>query len=108
MNQITLIGRLGQDPDVKEKYTTFSIATRDGKDKTNWHNCVTFQKTAELINTFKKGELIGVQGRLEYNKVNEKTYTSIVVSNIVLFPARAKTEGSKPETTNNEQDELPF
>ena len=55
-NQLQLIGRLGKDPETR--YTTqgtgithFSVATsekRDGEERTEWHDIVTFGKTAEF------------------------------------------------------------
>ena len=78
LNKIMLIGRLGQDPELK--YTPngaailqISIATdtswkdQDGNQqtKTEWHRIVIWRKTAEFIAQYaKKGTRIYVEGRL--------------------------------------------
>jgi single-strand DNA-binding protein len=80
-NQITLIGRLGKDAEIRsiqsgDQVASFSIATDDGyKDKngdwkkvTNWHQVVTFQKglIKQIETRGKKGARVFVQGTLEY------------------------------------------
>ena len=97
MNTINLVGRLGNDPEVKENRTTFSIATNDGfgeKKKTNWHNCVVFGKLAEIVNNYaKKGENIAVQGSIDYYKTQEgKTFTSILVNNVTLLSSKQEAQ----------------
>ena len=60
LNKVLLVGRLGQDPEIRHSQdgnaiASFSIATneswrdRDGnqQEKTHWHNCVAFGATAE-------------------------------------------------------------
>ncbi|MBR4741597.1 MAG: single-stranded DNA-binding protein, partial [Desulfovibrio sp.] len=60
LNKVQLIGRLGQDPQLRytqsgSPLASFSVATdesftdRDGnrQEKTEWHRIVVFQKTAE-------------------------------------------------------------
>ncbi len=97
MNTINLVGRLGNDPEVKENRTTFSIATNDGfgeKKKTNWHNCVVFGKLAEIVNNYaKKGDNIAVQGSLDYYKTQEgKVYASILVNNVTLLGSKQEAQ----------------
>ena len=76
-NFITLVGRLGADPDVKEttkgdNYASLSVATnerykgKDGeyKEKTQWHKVMVFnpQVASSLQKYMKKGDTIIVQG----------------------------------------------
>jgi single-strand DNA-binding protein len=81
---ITVIGRLGRDPEMRylpsgDPVTTFSIATdRAYKDKsgqtvkeTTWFRVSVFGKTAENVNQFtSKGKMVLVEGRL---RVDPKT-----------------------------------
>src|SRR5215471_15613995 len=69
VNKVILVGNLGKDPEVK--YTPsgmavarFTLATNDRfkdkegnwQDKTEWHNLVAFQRTAEIVGEYlKKG-----------------------------------------------------
>ena len=69
VNKVILIGNLGKDPEVK--YTPsgmavarFTLATNERykdkegnwQDKTEWHNLVAFQRTAEIVGEYlKKG-----------------------------------------------------
>ena len=97
LNKVTLIGRLGQDPEVREvgtsKVANFSIATdesytdRSGNkvEKTEWHKIVMWNKAAENAQAFlKKGSLVYVEGKIETrsweNDSGEKRYTTEIKS----------------------------
>ena len=78
LNRWSGIGRVGQDPEVKEvkpgvKRASFSIATSDSwkdqngerKEKTEWHRIVAWRKLAEIIEKYlKKGQQVYVEGKL--------------------------------------------
>ena len=105
VNKVILLGHLGKDPEVK--YTPsgtavakFSIATnerykdKDGnwQDRTEWHNIVAWQRTAEIAGEYlKKGKQVYIEGRLrtdswEDKNTHEKKYrTEIVVEDMVLL-----------------------
>lgn len=80
MNQITLTGNLGKDPELRTvgdtQLTTFSVAssetyTKNGEKvtKTEWHTVKAWGRTAEVIaQYFKKGSKILLTGKLEYEK----------------------------------------
>ncbi|HCR4860913.1 TPA: single-stranded DNA-binding protein, partial [Enterococcus faecium] len=75
INNVTLVGRLTKDPDLR--YTasgtavaTFSLAVnrnftnQNGNREADFINCVIWRKPAETMATLaKKGSLIGVVGR---------------------------------------------
>lgn len=83
-NNITLIGRIGNDLEIKNfenngTYLRFSIAVDDSyfnkeKEKVErvyWHNCYGRNQTAEFIErNFAKGDLIALNGKL-----TSRTYT---------------------------------
>lgn len=95
MNNVTLVGRLTRDPEVR--YTNdnlavarFSIAVnRQKKGEVDYPNCIAFGKTAELVEQYmRKGSRVGVIGRLQtgsYEKNGEKRYTTDVVADRVEF-----------------------
>lgn len=81
-NQATIIGRLGQEPELKylkdgTPVLTISVATdesytdRDGQkvQRTEWHRVVVFQRRAEACAAhLRKGSLVHVVGRLTTRK----------------------------------------
>ena len=97
MNTLTLVGRLGKDPEVTEskngvKIAKFSIATNDGygeNKKTNWHNCTAFNKAAEIIGDYvNKGDNLAVNGTVDYNKYEDKVYTNVIVNQFTLLGSK--------------------
>ena len=85
-NVVNLIGRLGQDPEVKNlkggktvvnvsMVTSDSYKTKDGEQRedSEWHSLVSWGKSAEYIgNNFAKGDLVFVSGKLTYNEYEDK------------------------------------
>ena len=103
-NKVQLIGNLGNDPEIitldsGKKLAKFSLATNeyykdaDGQKqtKTEWHNLVAWNKTAELIENYvTKGKEIAIEGKLTSrtwdDKEGNKRYTTeVVVNEVVLF-----------------------
>ena len=103
-NSVRLIGRVGNNPEVKnfdggKKVATLTLATNevyynDKNEKvetTQWHNLVAWGKTAEIIEKFvEKGKEIAVEGKLTYRNYDDKDgnkryVTKIVVNEVVLF-----------------------
>ena len=98
VNKVILVGRLGQDPDVRympneTAVCNFSLATSSSyKDKTGervdqteWHRIVMFGKVAEIAKEYlKKGSQIFIEGRLQTRKWQTKEgqdrYTTEVVA----------------------------
>jgi single-strand DNA-binding protein len=80
VNKVIILGRLGQDPELKrfddEKVMCkFSVATSDKwtdkqsgeqKESTEWHNVVAWGKIAELCNSYlSKGRQVYIEGKLK-------------------------------------------
>ena len=136
MNQVSLIGRLTRDPDVRygaanqSAVARFSIAIDRGKDKdgndrgADFPSIVCFGKTAELVESYLgKGRLVGITGRIQtgsYEKDGKKVYTTDIVADRVEFLDRGdrSTEGGfrndAPGQTaptgfeNMTDDDIPF
>jgi single-strand DNA-binding protein len=103
VNKVILLGRLGQDPELK--YTpggaavcNFSMATTESwtdkqgqkQEKTEWHRIVVWGKLAELCNQYlSKGRQAFVEGRLQTrswdDKDGSKRYTTEILANTVQF-----------------------
>ena len=90
LNKVTLIGNLGNDPEVRattggNRVATFSLATSrswsgpsgDKQEKTEWHRCVVWNskssQLADIVERYvKKGDKIYVEGRIEYRQWQDK------------------------------------
>lgn len=130
MNNVSLIGRLTCDPDVRYKdelaIARFALAVArpkmNGKEATSdFPNCIAFGKTAEMIEKYVgKGRLIGLTGRIQTgnytNKDGVKVYTTDVVAEHIFFLDKRPDTDEKPAERSNipdgfEQisaDEIPF
>jgi len=115
VNRVTLIGRLGRDPDLK--YTPggvavakFSLATDEVfKDKsgekqqrTEWHNIVAWEKLAEIVKQYLvKGSQVYIEGTIKSHKYKGRDHTEKTAYEIV---ARSLTMlgGGTPKTTETE------
>lgn len=103
VNKVILLGRLGQDPELK--YTpggspvcNFSLATTESwtdksgqkQEKTEWHRVVVWGKLAELCNQYlSKGRQAFLEGRLQTrawdDKDGNKRYTTEILASTVQF-----------------------
>ena len=109
VNKVTLLGRLGKDPDLR--YTpsgtavaNFSMATdmvwkdQEGnqQQKTEWHRIVAWKKTAEIANNYlKKGRQVYIEGRLQTRSWTDKNdviryTTEVIVDNLVLIGSKTE------------------
>lgn len=84
MNSVHLVGRVGQDPDYRRfdnggELIEISLATSETwrdrnsgerKEKTQWHRVkVTNENVVKIAREYvRKGDLIGVEGKLEYRQ----------------------------------------
>lgn len=96
MNIVVLVGRLTRDPELKygqsgKAYSRFSLAVNRpmSKDEADFINCVAFGKTAELIGEYlRKGRRVGVNGRLQMNKYENRVSYDVLVENIEFLEAK--------------------
>jgi single-stranded DNA-binding protein len=118
MNNVTLMGRLTRDPELKysqagKAYCRFTVAVnRDfNKDEADFINCLAFGKTAETIAEWLgKGRKIALQGRIQtgsyQNSNGDTVYTTEVVADRFEFVDSAKSETSKNQSYSNNDDVL--
>lgn len=123
MNNVTLVGRLTKDPDVR--YTNeqmcvarFTVAVnRIKKDEADFISCVSFGKTAEFIEKyFIKGSQIGIVGHIQTGSYEKNDGSKVYTTDVIID--RAEFVGSKGEKaessnqldgfTNLEDDDMPF
>ena len=137
VNKVVLIGHLGSDPETRftpsgAAVGNFNLATNESwkdangdiQDKTEWHRCVMFGKSAELAgNLLKKGQLVFTEGKLQTrnweDKDGVKRYTTEVVCEMFTMLGRKmdnennQSSGSfsSPEQstdTKSDDEDLPF
>jgi single-strand DNA-binding protein len=100
INKVILIGRLGNDPEVRvsqdgNKIVRLSLATSDSwkdkntnerKEKTEWHRIVIFSVgLAEIAEKYlKKGSKLYLEGQLQTRKYNDQAGVEKYTTEIVL------------------------
>jgi single-strand DNA-binding protein len=125
VNKVILVGNVGKDPEIKfaangNAVASFSMATTDRTkdqqgnwtDRTEWHNLVAFQRTAEIIRDYvKKGSKLYIEGRIqtrswEDKETKEKRYrTEIVVNDLVLLSGRGDGESGGGSRGGSQYDQ---
>lgn len=122
VNKVMLVGRLGQDPDVRympneTAVCNFSLATsrryknKDGErvENTEWHRVVMFGKLAEIAKEYvKKGSQIYIEGRLQTRKWQTKEgqdryTTEIVAENMTMLGGRSDATGGSNQSSNDSE-----
>jgi single-strand DNA-binding protein len=132
LNKVMLIGRLGQDPELK--YTQsgiavvkFSLATsqqwkdQDGntQDKTEWHNVVAWRRLAEICAEYlKKGSKVYLEGALStssWEDENKKKHyrTEVVLNDMIMLDSKGTADNNVNTVSDNsssqtKDDDLPF
>ncbi len=115
-NKVILIGRVGNDPEMRnaqdgKSIANFSLATSEKykdksgqrQEKTDGHRCAAFGRLAEIIGQYvKKGAHLYVEGRITYRKWQdrdgvEKYATDIIVHDMQML-------GGKEQASNQKQD----
>ena len=118
LNKVTLIGRLGNDPEVRHMpngnpVANISIATsRRWKDKqsdekreeTEWHRIVCFNRLAEIVGEhLKKGSMIYIEGRIRTNKWQDQSgqdrlTTEIVAEQMTMLDRKNDSTSGQPSS----------
>jgi single-strand DNA-binding protein len=86
VNKVFLLGNVGKDPEIRSTaggmtIASFTLATADRQkdssgnwaDKTEWHNLVAFQRTAEIVRDYvKKGTQLFIEGKIQTRSWDDK------------------------------------
>lgn len=109
LNKVTLIGRLGADPEVRYMpnggaVANISLATNfrwkdkqtgERKESTEWHRVVFFNRLAEIVGEYlKKGGQVYVEGRLQTRKWQDQSghdryTTEIIATEMQMLDSRS-------------------
>lgn len=137
VNKVILIGNTGQDPELR--YTgsgaavaNISLATTekwkdrdsgDMQERTEWHRCVAFGRTAEIIGEYvTKGTPLYVEGKLQTRKWqdrdgNDRWTTEIVIREMQMLGSRGdRQRDDRPQQSEPQaapppaefDDDIPF
>jgi single-strand DNA-binding protein len=110
VNKVTIVGNLGNDPEVKfmpsgGAVANISVATSESwkdkqtgeqKEKVEWHRIVFFNKLAEIVGEYlKKGSQVYVEGSLRTRKWQDQSgadryTTEIVASNMQMLGGKTE------------------
>ncbi len=109
VNKVLLLGNVGKDPEIRATaggmtVATFTLATADRAkdaqgnwaDKTEWHNLVAFQRTAEVVRDYvKKGTQLFIEGKIQTRSWDDKESgqkkyrTEILVNDLTLLGSKS-------------------
>jgi single-strand DNA-binding protein len=119
-NRATLMGHVGQDPDVRtntqgDKFASFSLATSETwkdkttgerKDQTEWHRIVVYNPNiAGVVEQYvKKGSRVLVEGQIKTRTYTDKDGIERKITEIVVgrFDGKLSLEGS-PQPRNQDE-----
>lgn len=107
LNQTVIVGRLVKDPELYEtekgnKVTNITLAVprsfknMDGEYDTDFISCVLWKGIAEnTVEYCKKGDLIGVKGRIQSRKINideetRREVLEVVAEKVTYLSSRSK------------------
>lgn len=117
MNKVCLTGRITKNIELKYNQnnvaiTSFTLAVtrkfknQNGEYESDFINCIAYSSTAELLSKYvKKGDLLGIEGRIQtrnYEKDGKRIYVTEVIVDSIDF-LQAKKDESKQETENTKQ-----
>ena len=129
VNKLTLIGRVGNAPEIKtldngSKVAKFSLATTEKyKDKngdkienTEWHNLVFWRNLVDVVEMFvEKGMLLHIEGKIRYRSYEKngvkQYFTEIEGRELNMLSSKEKKEEKPKEQEKEppeEADDLPF
>ena len=109
LNQTIIVGRLLQDPELKEtdsgkKVTNVTLAVprsfknSNGQYETDYINCVLWKGIAEsTVQYCKKGDLVGIKGRIqtreyETNEEVKKHVTEVIAEKVTFLSGKKADE----------------
>lgn len=134
INRVVLVGRLTADPQFRTTPNGVSIANftiavnrtftnAQGEREADFINCVVFRKQAENVNNYlSKGQLAGVDGRIQSrsyeNKEGNRVFVTEVVCDSVQFlepkgnnnqnVSQGQQTGTRKQQTGNVAKDNPF
>jgi single-strand DNA-binding protein len=120
INQVTLVGRLTRDPELKSTTDGTSVANitlavnrhfrnHNGEIETDFVQCILWRRAAEnTCNYCKKGTIVGITGRLQSrhydNKEGKRVYVTEVIVETIRFLSGGKPHDGSPELEQKKEE----
>lgn len=120
INRVILVGRLTRDVEVRRTTSGLSVAQftvacdrrfsrqdNNGQPSADFINCVAWRQTADFLGSYaKKGNLVGVEGRIQTRTYDDKDgkrvyVTEVVCDNVQLLESRRAREDSYQGSNNS-------
>jgi single-strand DNA-binding protein len=127
LNKVMLIGRLGQDPEMRytpsgKPLTKFQMAVnrswtsadKEKKTETEWFTVVSWGKLAEICNQYlKKGLQVYIEGRLHTRHwVDDQganhSSVEVVAQEMIMLGGRAEEDNPDQSDDPTPEEEYPF
>lgn len=122
INRVVLVGRLTKDPEFRTTQSGVNVATftlavnrtftnAQGEREADFINIVVFRKQADNVNNYlKKGNLAGVDGRIQSrsyeNKEGQRVFVTEVVADSVQF-LEPKNNNQKNNQSQQQRGQAP-
>lgn len=127
LNKVMLIGRLGQEPEMRytpsgRPLTKFQLATNrswksaDGEKKTEteWFNVIAWGKLAEICNQYlSKGQQVYIEGRLHTRQWQDEeggnhSAVEVIAKEMLMLNSKSEEQDSESNEGIHSKDEYPF
>ncbi|EOF4146885.1 TPA: single-stranded DNA-binding protein [Streptococcus pyogenes] len=125
INNIVLVGRMTKDAELRYTASQVAVATftlavnrrfkeQNGEREADFINCVIWRQSAEnLANWAKKGDLIGVTGRIQTrnyeNQQEQRVYvTEVVAESFQMLESRNSQQQSGQDNSSQNDNSQPF
>ena len=125
VNKVIIIGRLGQDPEMKTVgqgavVTRLNVATSENwvdksgqkQERTEWHRITVWGKLAEICGKYlSKGRQVYVEGRLQtrsWEDNGQKKYATEIIASTVQFLGSASGETSTQDRSSSQSQGSDF
>ena len=127
INKVIIVGRLGQDPEVRfmpngKAAANFTVATSERwkdkqsgeqKEKTEWHKITMFDRLAEISGEYlSKGSNVYLEGKLQTRKWQnqqgaDQYTTEILVNNMQMLDSKNQTAVNQGQQQPSYQQQAP-
>ena len=114
INRVVLVGRITKDAEIKKTQSgisscRFTLAV-DKKDGADFINCQSWRQSADFMGYCKKGDIVGVDGRLTtytYERDGRKTTVTEVIADSVRRLTPKNVESAVKKEPRLETAEMP-
>lgn len=119
INKVILMGHLGADPELRHfengstlvtlsLATSFSYKDKAGEyvTKTEWHRLTAWGKFADMLaEHYVKGDLVYIEGRIEYNEYTDNDGNKRYATNIKILDAKRLSKARREAEPVDQDDE---